>query len=297
MVDRFRRLMDESQGWHGRSITWRLLCRNKLMLNQPLAARLVQFSFTGGLQLNAIYSTGVKCLHEASGYDCADRGRGCAPGLCAAVRITQWLFGPLLIGISLRASDLPLPAAFAGTHSSSAYRSIRGSRSTRGPRYPVASPLDRALAHPIPGPGTTAGHTYRFMERECRYGYPGLIGGYPYGYGDSMGSDDSQASAECCSRWKRCPAAALQPPALEPSQPSAGISQQSQAPGSQDAVTIIFKDGRPPEQIHNYLLTRTTLYVNDSYRHDIPTSQLDLIATAKVNHDAGVDFSLPDATQ
>ena len=129
------------------------------------------------------------------------------------------------------------------------------------------------------------------------YGYPGWIGGYPYGYGDSMGSDDSQASADAAPDGNDAQPPPWQPPTIEPSQPSAGISQQSQAPGSQDAVTIIFKDGRPPEQIHNYLLTRTTLYVNDSYRRDIPTSQLDLIATAKVNHDAGVDFSLPDATQ
>jgi hypothetical protein len=59
-------------------------------------------------------------------------------------------------------------------------------------------------------------------------------------------------------------------------------------------VTLIFKDGRPPEQIHNYLLTRTILYVDDTNHQVIPTSQLDLVATAKVNHDAGVDFRLPD---
>jgi len=67
------------------------------------------------------------------------------------------------------------------------------------------------------------------------------------------------------------------------------------APASEEAVTLIFKDGRPPEQIHNYILTPTTLYVGDQHHRAIPTDQLDLVATARVNQDAGVDFQLPNA--
>jgi len=67
--------------------------------------------------------------------------------------------------------------------------------------------------------------------------------------------------------------------------------------GSEETVTLVFKDGRPSEQVHNYLLTRTTLFVLDDRRHVIPTDQLDLIATAKVNLDAGVDFQLPAAAR
>jgi hypothetical protein len=61
----------------------------------------------------------------------------------------------------------------------------------------------------------------------------------------------------------------------------------------EDAVTLIFKDGRPPEQIHNYMLTKTTLYVTDARRREIPVESLDLVATAKANRSAGVDFALP----
>jgi hypothetical protein len=43
------------------------------------------------------------------------------------------------------------------------------------------------------------------------------------------------------------------------------------------------------------MLTRTTLFVLDQRHQDIPLDQLDLAATAKVNHDAGVDFHLPVA--
>ena len=58
-------------------------------------------------------------------------------------------------------------------------------------------------------------------------------------------------------------------------------------------MTLIFKDGRPTLQIHNYMLTRTTLYVQDQHLREIPVDQLDLVAMAKVNQDAGVDFQLP----
>lgn len=61
----------------------------------------------------------------------------------------------------------------------------------------------------------------------------------------------------------------------------------------EDAVTLVFKDGRPNQQIHNYMLTRTTVYVQDERRREIPVDELDLAATEKVNKDAGVEFRLP----
>ncbi len=87
-----------------------------------------------------------------------------------------------------------------------------------------------------------------------------------------------------------------QPPALPPWQPDSVIPHPPSNPGTQEAVTLIFKDGRPPQQIHNYLLTRSALYVTEPDRRIIPTSQLDLVATVKVNRDAGVDFRLPENT-
>jgi hypothetical protein len=84
-------------------------------------------------------------------------------------------------------------------------------------------------------------------------------------------------------------------PYASPGQPEAPPYPQASAPAeSEDAVTLIFKDGRPPEQIHNYALTRTTVYViRDGRRHDIPVSDLDLAATERANHDAGISFQLP----
>jgi hypothetical protein len=64
-------------------------------------------------------------------------------------------------------------------------------------------------------------------------------------------------------------------------------------PAAEDAVTLVYKDGRPSEQIHNYMLTRTTLFVQDQRRREIAVTDLDLAATEKVNRAAGVDFQLP----
>jgi hypothetical protein len=62
-------------------------------------------------------------------------------------------------------------------------------------------------------------------------------------------------------------------------------------------VTLVFKDGSPTEEIHNYLLTRTTLYVQDEHRREIPVDDLDLGATQKINKSNGVDFQLPGSSR
>jgi hypothetical protein len=77
------------------------------------------------------------------------------------------------------------------------------------------------------------------------------------------------------------------------------IAMNSRIPSSgsngQNAVTLIFRDGRQPVQISNYMLTSTRLYVLDGNRCSIPVSQLDLEATTMVNRDAGIDFHISAA--
>ena len=63
---------------------------------------------------------------------------------------------------------------------------------------------------------------------------------------------------------------------------------------AQPATTLIFKDGRPPAQVHNYALTGSTLYALDGEsRQEIPLSLLNVPATVEANRAAGVDFALP----
>ena len=70
-------------------------------------------------------------------------------------------------------------------------------------------------------------------------------------------------------------------------------SQPAPESEAENAVTLVFKDGRPSEEIHNYMLTRTTLYVQDEHRREISVDEIDLTATQKANKDAGVEFRLP----
>jgi hypothetical protein len=78
-----------------------------------------------------------------------------------------------------------------------------------------------------------------------------------------------------------------------PYQPNAGASHAIAAPANQPTITLVYKDHRPNEQIHNFLLNGTTLSVWDQHPRDIPVDQLDLAATEQLNRDAGVDFHLP----
>jgi hypothetical protein len=121
--------------------------------------------------------------------------------------------------------------------------------------------------------------------------------GYPYlpAYSDYGDYDDSSASQGYLSRgYGSEPAEQGQPePPLLPAWPSLNPPQAAAAPESAEAVTIVFNEGRLPEQIHNYILTSSTLYIFDQHRQEIPIDHLDLAATVMVNRDAGVDFSLP----
>jgi len=125
------------------------------------------------------------------------------------------------------------------------------------------------------------------------YAWPGY-----WGYPDTGYYDDSAASAGSAT-----PAYDVQPEQQEESQPrepyypSIGPSNPSPAPQSEDAVMVVFKDRRPPLEVHNYALTPTTLYVLDQRRRDIPVAEIDLAATQKVNRDAGIDFQFPVASR
>ena len=70
---------------------------------------------------------------------------------------------------------------------------------------------------------------------------------------------------------------------------------QSGAVGAAPAstLTVIFNDGKPPEQVHNYLLTADSLTVLDSHYRQIPMAQIDVGATEQANRAAGIDFHVP----
>ena len=85
------------------------------------------------------------------------------------------------------------------------------------------------------------------------------------------------------------------PPAFRPPyQGQADVAPVFAQVHPQPPTTLIFKDGRPSAQVHNYALTATTLYALDGEsRQEIPLSLLDVPATVAANRAAGVDFALP----
>jgi hypothetical protein len=68
----------------------------------------------------------------------------------------------------------------------------------------------------------------------------------------------------------------------------------SQDVPAQPSTTLILKGGKPSTQVHNYVLTSSTLYVlDDGARMEIPISEIDVPATIAANRTAGVEFSMP----
>lgn len=143
---------------------------------------------------------------------------------------------------------------------------------------------------------------------------PYWIGLGPYGcYGDSYiygddfggyGSDCYQSQPEQADQpviygddqgEPPAPPPDYAPPAYQP--PAYDPPAHSSVPATQIATTIVFKDGRPAQQIHNYALTQTDLYVTDAQRRDIPLDEIDLAATAKANRAAGIEFQVPQSAQ
>ena len=79
-------------------------------------------------------------------------------------------------------------------------------------------------------------------------------------------------------------------------------SQQAQVPTTdfspyqpeEEVITVFFKDRRPPEQIRNYVLTRSALLIPGARMREIPLDQIDLSTTQRVNGALGIDFHLPE---
>jgi hypothetical protein len=148
------------------------------------------------------------------------------------------------------------------------------------------------------------GYRYPYVNTVSN-AWPGWSYPYYLGYPDDYDDDQAQYDQAQYDQAQQAPpdqedayagapyAGEPEPwPAYPPEEPSAPQT----APAPQESVTLIFRDGRPQEQIHNYMMTGNTLYVLDQKRREIPLKDLDLAATTRANQDAGVDFNPPAGT-
>jgi hypothetical protein len=130
---------------------------------------------------------------------------------------------------------------------------------------------------------------------------PWLFGPDDYGYDNGGGSYGNDAAAPYPGYGMNSnapspyPAQDAAPADQQPAAPEPTPSRQSYgaAPLRQSTITVIFKDGRPPEQIHNFLLTSTTLTVLDQHYREIPLKDVNIAATEATNRAAGVEFRVP----
>ena len=135
------------------------------------------------------------------------------------------------------------------------------------------------------------------------YGVPGpYILDYPDGYdydATSVPLENGYQAPDMLPPYPEQPpqAQGMYPQAAGIYPPPAAGSQLTQGLTNEEGVTLVFKDGRAPVQIHDYVLTRNTVYVWDRHQRVIPIDQIDMVATAKANSEAGIDFELPETAK
>jgi hypothetical protein len=130
------------------------------------------------------------------------------------------------------------------------------------------------------------------------YGYPyGLDSGF-YDWGDSDNSADDQGGEyDQGDAAPDYPAPYPDKGYLAPGEQSAAAAFAAPSAPEQP-LTLIFKSGRAPVKVQNYMMTATVLTdLDPQHYQQIPLDQIDLAATQQVNTAAGVEFQVPDASR
>ncbi len=132
------------------------------------------------------------------------------------------------------------------------------------------------------------------------YGYPYDLDPGFFAWGDSDDSAFDQGGANDQG------GAAPEYPAPYPNeiygapnqQPAAAAPITPFAPAPEQSLTLIFKDGRAPVKVQNYMMTASVLTDLDPQHYEqIPLDQIDLAATQRTNRATGVEFEVPGASR
>jgi len=182
-----------------------------------------------------------------------------------------------------------------------------GTPLTSNARLPSDAPRGYEQQNPG-GPGDHRGSSDRprmpYRSRYTRgitHRYPGWLGWvnpYGWGYPDTIDNSESHSNsdnpADGYDAQQVDQGQAGPPPYPNPF--SYGYSyapQPASTPANEEVITVVFKDGRPREQVHNYVLTANTLTDLDERYRNIPLDQIDISETVKLNHEAGIEFQVP----
>jgi len=214
---------------------------------------------------------------------------------------------PLLVLASGLLLQTPLSAVHAGPAPTFSGSSRSFTPAAHSPSLQAVQPRHWPYGNPSHPTGGDRDGRHRVRYPSVYAGYPWLSFGYgvPLAYGLPYGGDPDDTGGPSPVSQQQ----ADEPPVdygTEPPYPQVAANAapsfrppyqgQSQAAPvhAQPATILIFKDGRPPEKVHNYALTASTLYALDGdTRQEIPLAVLDVPATVETNRAAGVDFALP----
>jgi hypothetical protein len=153
----------------------------------------------------------------------------------------------------------------------------------------------------------------RSFENWYLYTYPNWLGyGYPYdldpgffnwGDNDDSGNDQSSAAPPEQAPY---PDYGYGAPDESPQEgfygevppPSGQVTGSAPVIPSGQPLTVIFKSGRAPVTMQDYMLTAETLTDLDSRHYEqIPIDEIDVAATQQANRAAGVGFEIPGAAR
>ena len=138
------------------------------------------------------------------------------------------------------------------------------------------------------------------------YGYPYLIDPGFYDWGDSDNS--AYGTTDAAPYYPAVyPDDGYSAPGETPQEGFPRESAQGQqrafagptAPSApEQALTVIFKSGRNPVKMQNYMMTSKVLTDLDSRHYEqIPINQIDVVATQWANSAVGVRFEIPSASR
>jgi hypothetical protein len=140
------------------------------------------------------------------------------------------------------------------------------------------------------------------------YPYPYVIDPGFYDWGDSGDAAYDQDYAPSAEYGVASPATPQEPdyaqppyaqaPAMTGPQPVYPGATATVAPAEEEPLTLIFKNGRAPQKMQNYIMNAKALTDMDRLHYErIPLDQIDIAATEQVNRAHGVDFQVPGATR
>lgn len=159
---------------------------------------------------------------------------------------------------------------------------------------------------------------HEFNNNWYNYGNPYWLGyGYPYvidpGFYD-WDNNDSADAAQPSADNQGGPYEPYDQSGAAPSYPSINPDEGYRPPYQRSAVpssaavpapsreqlplTVIFKDGRAPVIVRNYMMTSKVLTDLDPQHYEqIPLAEIDVAATQRANRAAGMNFQIPSAAR